>query len=69
MHTLCENISIDNESESNLFCVIVAPLHSKLKRGALAIVPNGPVVLQWYHASNEEIIVMRPYEQGHRVTC
>ena len=62
---ISESILRERERERDLLCVIVAPFHSKLKRGALAIVPNGPIVFQWHHASNEEIIKIRPYEQCH----
>jgi hypothetical protein len=58
----------ERERERDLLSVIVAPFNSKLKRGALGVVSNGPVVLQWHHVSDEEIIVTRPYKHGHRVT-
>jgi len=49
--------------------MVVAPFDSKLDISALVSGTNGPVVLQRYHASNEEIIVLGLYEQSHGIAC
>lgn len=49
--------------------MVVAPFHSKLKRSALGILSNWPIVLQWHHASYKKIMEPRPNIQVCRITC
>lgn len=53
----------------DLVGMIVAPLDSKLEGGALGVVPDRPVMLQWNEASSEEIDGLRLDKQGHGVAC
>jgi len=49
--------------------VIVAPFDGKLKRRALGVVSDGPIVLQWHHASDKKIMEARPNIQVCRIAC